>query len=141
MASIDAVAESYAGHTIRSVCSAVADYDVERVLGYFDDSCVLVDGTTGEAAGSDRLAGFLDEMFPDESVGAAHVDGDAIGVVYEITGTLNSPDGSSIGKQLRWVATAFSTFAPSLLAITREVYRAEAAPRWSRNCLQTTPSM
>ncbi|MFB9729521.1 nuclear transport factor 2 family protein [Haloechinothrix salitolerans] len=118
--------------TIRNVCSAVTAHDVDRVLGYFDDGCVFVDGTTGEQGGKDSLIGFLDQMyamFPDYSprVAAAHVDGDTIGVVYELTGTLNGPAGATTGKRLRWMATAFSTFAPGSLAIIRDVYCFDAA--------------
>ncbi|GAB3681111.1 nuclear transport factor 2 family protein [Saccharopolyspora tripterygii] len=132
MASTDRLAETYVDK-IKSVCSAVVDHDVERILAHFDDNCVFVDGGTGQEGGKDSLIGFLEEMwstFPDYTprVAAAHVDENTIGVVFELTGTLPAVDApATSGKKMRWLATAFSTFDPDSLAITRDIYFVDAA--------------
>ncbi|QSE91529.1 nuclear transport factor 2 family protein [Rhodococcus pseudokoreensis] len=132
MTNTDQRADAYADR-IRSACAAVVEHDLDRALAHFDDNCVFVDGTTGRETGKDGLLAFLDEMwsmFPDFAprVVAAHVAENTIGVLFESTGTLvGTGDASTPGKQVRWIATGFSTFDPDSLKILRDVYFVDTA--------------
>lgn len=104
------------------ICAAVAAHDLDTVLEYFDDECVVVNGASGTVGDKSSLvAGFEDmfAVFPDWTprVATSFLDGDTIGVLFEVTGTA----GRS-GPKVTWIGTGYSTFDPDTLKIVRDVY-------------------
>ncbi|MEU3013807.1 nuclear transport factor 2 family protein [Nocardia asteroides] len=107
---------------LNEICAAVTARDLETVLEYFDDECVVINGAGGIVGGKSALVPGFEEMFaafPDWTprVAASFVEGDTIGVLFEVTGT---PGG--VGPGVTWIGTGYSTFDPETLKIVRDVY-------------------
>ncbi|MEV0060464.1 nuclear transport factor 2 family protein [Nocardia sp. NPDC050718] len=107
---------------MNEICAAVAARDLDTVLEYFDDECVVVNGAGGTVGDKSALVPGFQEMFatfPDWTprVAASFVEGDTIGVLFEVTGT---PGGEGAG--VTWIGTGYSTFDPETLKIVRDVY-------------------
>lgn len=108
--------------TMKEICGAIAAHDLETVLGYFDNDCVVVNGAGGTVGDKSALLPGFEEMFavfPDWTprVVASFLEGDTIGVLFEVTGTV----GGS-GPKVTWIATGYTTFDPDTLKIVRDVY-------------------
>ncbi|MGW5515645.1 nuclear transport factor 2 family protein [Nocardia africana] len=107
---------------LNEICAAVAAHDLEKVLDYFDDECVVINGAGATVGDKSALVPGFEEMFatfPDWTprVAASFLDGDTIGVLFEITGT-----AFGSGPKVTWIGTGYSTFDPGTLKIVRDVY-------------------
>ncbi|MFC9556841.1 nuclear transport factor 2 family protein [Rhodococcus sp. NPDC056960] len=112
---------------MKEICAAVAARDLETVLGYFDDECVVVNGASGTVGDKSALLPGFEEMFetfPDWTprVATSFLEGDTVGVLFEVTGTA----GGS-GPKVTWIGTGYSTFDPETLKIVRDVYYMDEA--------------
>ncbi|MFE3170669.1 nuclear transport factor 2 family protein [Amycolatopsis sp. NPDC059090] len=108
--------------TMDEICAAVAAHDLDKVLKYFDDECVVVNGAGGTVGDKAALVPGFEEMFatfPDWTprVAASFLEGDTIGVLFEVTGTVGGT-----GPKVTWIGTGYSTFDPETLKIVRDVY-------------------
>ncbi|AJF67993.1 nuclear transport factor 2 family protein [Streptomyces vietnamensis] len=112
---------------MREICTAVAARDLDKVLGYFDDECVVVNGVDGTVGDKSALLPGFEAMFatfPDWTprVATSFTEGDTVGVLYECTGTA----GGS-GPKVTWIGTGYATFDPETLKIVRDVYYMDEA--------------
>ncbi|MFJ9743921.1 nuclear transport factor 2 family protein [Streptomyces sp. NPDC101166] len=112
---------------MRSMCAAVKAHDIDTVLSYFDDACVFINGVTGTTSEKSELVEFLNEtwsVFPDYAPQpvATYMQGDTLGVLFEITATAPQAEGQAAPEQIRWLATSFTTFDPVSLRIVRDAY-------------------
>lgn len=104
------------------ICAAVAAHDLDTVLAYFDDECVVVNGAAGTVGGKTALLTGFEEMFGlfndwTPRVAASFLEGDTLGVLFEATGT-----NEESGRTVTWIGTGLSTFDPETLKIVRDVY-------------------
>lgn len=107
---------------MNEICAAVAAHDLGKALEYFDDECVVVNGVGQTVGGKPALVQGFDEMFaafPDWTprVATSFLDGDTIGVLFEVTGT-----AGGTGPKVTWIGTGYSTFDPESLKVVRDVY-------------------
>ncbi|MBN9747879.1 hypothetical protein DMP23_43500 [Amycolatopsis sp. A1MSW2902] len=112
---------------MNEICTAVAARDLDKVLEYFDDECVVLNGANGTVGGKSALVPGFEEMFatfPDwtPKVATSFLDGDTIAVLFEVTGT-----AGGTGPKVTWIGTGYSTFDPETQKIVRDVYYMDEA--------------